>query len=277
MDQRMEARAVLRAVYWSCQHGWLFKFLYGEREGSAVAAAEWYVQRHLLPTCLEKVGSVVCNRSITVEVTAHLCWEKTLPHPQDDLEAGALAVQETPVMQTQIGGSSSSSSAAPLCVPRKRPGLDLDAIPEEDAETESEDDAEAAQHETEYWCQRVLWESQYGGTPQFLVHFMTMTGTVMYTKMLPWHATLQYVEYVLNKELFFLLESWERFELAVRGWRHTSVGGSGLARGPRRLISRGEVGFDKVELKDVDCVRTDDWQIFLTVVRTRRDCIIQPR
>ena len=179
MDPRMEARAVLQAVYWSCMHGWLYNFLYGEHEGNAMAAAEWYVQRHLLPTCQENVGSVVCHRSVTAEVTAHLCWEEILPHPQDDHEAEAPAVQEAPVMQTQIGGSSSSSGEKQR-VADKRPAVHLDAIPEADVENDSEDDVVPDEHEAEYWCQRVMWESQYGGVPKYLVHFVTITGTVIY-------------------------------------------------------------------------------------------------
>ena len=81
----------------------------------------------------------------------------------------------------------------------------------------------------------------------------------------------------MNKACFSLLDPWECWELAVKGWRRGSVRGSGLERNSRRLVSRGEPGFRMVELKDVECVRTGDWQMFLTVVRVRRGCSLQPR
>ena len=276
MDQRMEARVVLQAVYWSCMHGWLYRFLYGECEGFAVAAAEWYVQRQLLPTCQRNVGSVICHRNITAEATAHLCWEETLPHPQDNQTAEAPVVQEAPAMQTQIGGSS-SSSGEPTCVADKQRAVVLASIPEAGDENDSVDDVESADHDAAYWEQRAKWESQYEGEPKYLVHFVTITGTVIYSLTLPWHATLEYVEYAVNKALFFLLDSWEYWELAVKGWRRGCVQGRGMKRKSWRPVSRGEPGFGKVELKDVECDRTDDWQMFLTVIRVRRCHTGHPR
>ena len=48
-------------------------FFYGKELGDRLVAAEWYVQRQVMPRCPDDVGIVL--NSITADITAHLVVE----------------------------------------------------------------------------------------------------------------------------------------------------------------------------------------------------------
>jgi len=260
---------VLQNVYWSCMYGWLFRFFYGEELGNRLAAAEWYVQRQLIPRCSDDVGIVL--NSITADITAHLVVEG----PPEDLDKpeyvpGDEDQTQWPASSVQMGGSSSSSSGGAVMIHAEHPPPDvLEPIQEALDECVVSSVGSSLDVEIDYDTQRVLFLSQHVEMPQSLVHFILMSGECVYSMVLPLHTTVHYMEYVLNKQAFQWLLPRERWAIAATGNHVQSATIDGVETITGIPIARGHHSYPQMQLRDLHIQRTDDCQLFVTVVKVR--------
>ena len=115
--------------------------------------------------------------------------------------------------------------------------------------------------------QNALWPAPITADPLWLVHFLNLRGHIMTSILLPWQTTVRQMEYMLNKHCCQDLSMGDIFVLAVTG-RRRHHGRRHTLDGPV-IRNREHHMFPYLRLPELIAVRTDDGQMFLTVVMVK--------
>ena len=263
---------MLEAVYWSVMHGWLFCFMYGDDIGRATAAAEWYVQRQLIPWCQDEIGVLFPTGSISVECIARIDFDECSSSAAEQVGGSSSA-------NAQSGGSSLSPQGGPSAMLtlenlQSHAEIVLQGV-EGIVERRREASEECAQSSREACdaevldgdgdLQHALWLSNVQEMPKTRVHFVNSWGEVVFSMVVPNYATAGYLEYMLNKNAFQYLFMGEHWLLACAGYTRETLSSKAV------LVMRGDWRWIHIQLPDFVCRRTHDGQVFMDIVKVWRN------
>ena len=257
MEARLEAQYLLHYVYCAAIHGDAMRRRHGELMGNAIAAAERYVNHELLPRCEELIEALSAPWDAMLDAV-----ERPSTHLSADAELRSrlLPISEHEVafapVESSLTGGASSSSQLPEPAFFQPP---TDVMGGGHGEL-MQDYLEACGWETPFWEATSDPDLDFAATPH-LVHFVNMTGETLYSEVLRSSSSLQHVQDVINKQcghLCGLGECWVLAERCLHGKLLPGAWHTGKK-------SKGPIG----DLSDLDARRTDDGQMWVTVVKKK--------